>query len=96
MREIVHIQAGQCGNQIGAKFWEVRAASELRSKIALGGDSAHSYNTDCSLNSRAVAQAVRAIEHALPCQKLCLAFALSVSCCTFGAKLSNFGSLGPS
>jgi len=22
-REIVHIQAGQCGNQIGAKFWEV-------------------------------------------------------------------------
>ena len=24
MREIVHVQAGQCGNQIGAKFWEVR------------------------------------------------------------------------
>ncbi|EPQ11900.1 Tubulin beta-4 chain [Myotis brandtii] len=23
MREIVYIQAGQCGNQIGAKFWEV-------------------------------------------------------------------------
>ncbi|KAK1880387.1 Tubulin beta-7 chain [Dissostichus eleginoides] len=23
MRDIVHIQAGQCGNQIGAKFWEV-------------------------------------------------------------------------
>ena len=23
MREIVSIQAGQCGNQIGAKFWEV-------------------------------------------------------------------------
>ena len=22
-REIVHIQAGQCGNQIGAKFWEI-------------------------------------------------------------------------
>ncbi|XP_078211407.1 tubulin beta-4B chain [Callithrix jacchus] len=22
MREIVHLQAGQCGNQIGAKFWE--------------------------------------------------------------------------
>jgi len=29
MREIVHIQAGQCGNQIGAKFWEVRAAFEF-------------------------------------------------------------------
>lgn len=25
MREIVQIQAGQCGNQIGAKFWEVIA-----------------------------------------------------------------------
>jgi len=23
MREIVHMQGGQCGNQIGAKFWEV-------------------------------------------------------------------------
>lgn len=23
MREIIHVQAGQCGNQVGAKFWEV-------------------------------------------------------------------------
>ena len=23
MREIIHLQTGQCGNQIGAKFWEV-------------------------------------------------------------------------
>jgi hypothetical protein len=23
VREIVHIKVGQCGNQIGAKFWEV-------------------------------------------------------------------------
>ncbi|CAL5434073.1 unnamed protein product [Camellia sinensis] len=23
MREILHVQGGQCGNQIGAKFWEV-------------------------------------------------------------------------
>ncbi len=23
MREIVHLQTGQCGNQIGSKFWEV-------------------------------------------------------------------------
>ena len=28
MREIVHIQAGQCGNQIGAKFWEVSQTVE--------------------------------------------------------------------
>jgi hypothetical protein len=27
MREIVHIQGGQCGNQIGAKFWEVGGPS---------------------------------------------------------------------
>jgi len=23
MREIVHLQTGQCGNQIGSKFWEI-------------------------------------------------------------------------
>ena len=23
MREIVHVQAGQAGNQVGSKFWEV-------------------------------------------------------------------------
>ena len=23
MREIIHVQVGQCGNQIGSKFWEV-------------------------------------------------------------------------
>ncbi|KAI9012522.1 Tubulin/FtsZ, GTPase domain-containing protein, partial [Phycomyces nitens] len=22
MREVIHVQAGQCGNQIGQKFWE--------------------------------------------------------------------------
>ncbi|TDG49242.1 hypothetical protein AWZ03_004331 [Drosophila navojoa] len=26
MREIVHLQAGQCGNQIGSKFWEIISA----------------------------------------------------------------------
>ena len=25
MRELVHVQGGQCGNQMGAKFWEVIA-----------------------------------------------------------------------
>ena len=29
MRELVHIQGGQCGNQIGAKFWEVRSKFRL-------------------------------------------------------------------
>jgi tubulin beta len=23
LREIAHVQAGQCGNQMGTKFWEV-------------------------------------------------------------------------
>ena len=35
MREIVHLQAGQCGNQIGAKFWEVR---NDRPTDAIGGE----------------------------------------------------------
>ncbi len=34
MREIVHIQGGQCGNQIGAKFWEVRLPALLRRGMA--------------------------------------------------------------
>eukprot|EP00952_Eustigmatos_sp_NYUAD-ZCMA_P014165 55525-Eustigmatos_ZCMA.PRE.1 len=29
MREIVHVQGGQCGNQIGAKFWCVLGPSVL-------------------------------------------------------------------
>lgn len=34
MREIVHIQVGQCGNQIGTKFWETICAEH---KIGLDG-----------------------------------------------------------
>lgn len=30
MREIVHMQVGQCGNQTGAKFWQVRAIPKVR------------------------------------------------------------------
>lgn len=37
MREIVHIQGGQCGNQIGAKFWEVRRQSIGRLAALLAG-----------------------------------------------------------
>ena len=37
MREILHIQGGQCGNQIGAKFWEVVCAEH-------GIDSIGKYN----------------------------------------------------
>ncbi|KCZ75661.1 tubulin beta chain, partial [Anncaliia algerae PRA109] len=33
MREIIHLQTGQCGNQIGSKFWEV-----LSEEHAINGD----------------------------------------------------------
>ncbi|KAF6285051.1 tubulin beta 1 class VI [Rhinolophus ferrumequinum] len=41
MREIVHIQIGQCGNQIGYKFWEVIGEEHgIDSAGSYGGDSA--------------------------------------------------------
>ncbi|KAF2313284.1 hypothetical protein GH714_010133 [Hevea brasiliensis] len=42
MREILHIQGGQCGNQIGAKFWEVVCAEH-------GIDSTGRYHGDTDL-----------------------------------------------
>jgi len=42
MREIVHLQAGQCGNQIGAKFWEIISDEH-------GVDPTGSYNGDSDL-----------------------------------------------
>ncbi|MFQ6660323.1 hypothetical protein Gotur_028902 [Gossypium turneri] len=42
MREILHIQGGQCGNQIGAKFWEVICAEH-------GIDPTGRYNGDLDL-----------------------------------------------
>ncbi|KAI3732328.1 hypothetical protein L1987_63532 [Smallanthus sonchifolius] len=42
MREILHIQGGQCGNQIGAKFWEVVCAEH-------GIDSTGRYQGDSDL-----------------------------------------------
>ncbi|MBA0807400.1 hypothetical protein Gohar_023206, partial [Gossypium harknessii] len=42
MREILHIQGGQCGNQIGAKFWEVICDEH-------GIDNTGKYNGDSDL-----------------------------------------------
>jgi len=40
MREIVHLQAGQCGNQIGTKFWECMSAEHgINGDGAFEGDS---------------------------------------------------------
>eukprot|EP00816_Leptocylindrus_hargravesii_P001614 CAMPEP_0196803170 /NCGR_PEP_ID=MMETSP1362-20130617/2566_1 /TAXON_ID=163516 /ORGANISM="Leptocylindrus danicus, Strain CCMP1856" /LENGTH=445 /DNA_ID=CAMNT_0042174615 /DNA_START=89 /DNA_END=1426 /DNA_ORIENTATION=+ len=39
MREIVHLQAGQCGNQIGTKFWEVMSQEHgIQSDGTYGGN----------------------------------------------------------
>jgi len=39
MREIVHLQVGQCGNQIGSKFWEVISEEHgIDAKGNFGGD----------------------------------------------------------
>ena len=40
-REIVHIQAGQCGNQIGAKFWEI-----ISDEHGVGPDGIYSGDND--------------------------------------------------
>ncbi|CED83103.1 alpha-beta tubulin [Phaffia rhodozyma] len=44
MREIVHLQTGQCGNQIGAKFWEV-----LCDEHGIGADGTYEGDTDLQL-----------------------------------------------
>lgn len=44
MREIVHLQAGQCGNQIGAKFWEV-----MSEEHGIGCDGTYTGNKDMQL-----------------------------------------------
>ena len=28
MRELIHVQVGQCGNQVGTKFWETVSSEE--------------------------------------------------------------------
>ncbi|KAJ7924816.1 Tubulin/FtsZ, GTPase domain-containing protein [Mycena leptocephala] len=44
MREIVHLQTGQCGNQIGAKFWEV-----LSDEHSIGADGVYNGTNDLQL-----------------------------------------------
>ena len=48
MREIVAIQGGQCGNQIGAKFWEVVSDEH-------GIDPTGTYHGDSDLQVRSLA-----------------------------------------
>ena len=46
-REIVHIQCGQCGNQIGAKFWEIISDEH-------GVDPTGEYNGDSDLQQERI------------------------------------------
>jgi len=49
MREIVHLQAGQCGNQIGSKFWEVICDEHgIDPTGAYHGDSIYNLNVSMS------------------------------------------------
>ena len=53
MREIVHIQAGQCGNQIGAKFWEVIADEHgVDPTGTYHGDSTFSWRESTCISTR--------------------------------------------
>jgi tubulin beta len=44
-REILHMQAGQCGNQMGTKFWEV-----LCDENGIGGDGEYYGDNDAHLD----------------------------------------------
>jgi len=44
MREIVHLQVGQCGNQIGAKFWSV-----ISDEHGIQGDGTYKGDSDLQL-----------------------------------------------
>ena len=35
MRELIHVQVGQCGNQVGTKFWETVAFEEKNTIVVL-------------------------------------------------------------
>lgn len=50
MREIVHLQTGQCGNQIGTKFWEV-----ISDEHGVDPSGAHNLSLDSSPNGKAIA-----------------------------------------
>lgn len=46
MREIAHIQVGQCGNQIGTQFWEVICNEHGIDPVGIF-DGASDYQREC-------------------------------------------------
>lgn len=55
MREIVHLQVGQCGNQIGCKFWEIIAEEH-------GIDAAGSYSRPADTDDKSAANQLERID----------------------------------
>jgi len=49
MREIVHLQVGQCGNQIGTRFWEVLSQEHGLDKSGVYTDNTDQHTTDLQL-----------------------------------------------
>ncbi|KAH9995856.1 Tubulin/FtsZ, GTPase domain-containing protein [Xylariaceae sp. FL0662B] len=49
MREIVHLQTGQCGNQIGAAFWQL-----ISGEHGLGNDGIYAGTSDLQLERMGV------------------------------------------
>ncbi|KAM5387259.1 hypothetical protein ACJA88_001611 [Fusarium oxysporum] len=70
MREIVHVQVGQCGNQVGSSFWQTVSGEH-------GVDGSGSYNgTDDQQRERID---VYFAEARLPNLSLTIFFSLTVS-----------------
>jgi hypothetical protein len=63
MREIVHIQGGQCGNQIGSKFWEVICEEHCV-------DSVGSYHGDLDLQPNVLMYILMKLQAVVTCQEL--------------------------
>ena len=50
MREIVHLQVGQCGNQVSSKFWEVLATEHHLQPCGLRGEKTDTRGLDVYFN----------------------------------------------
>ncbi|KAF7346172.1 Tubulin beta chain [Mycena sanguinolenta] len=49
MREIVHLQTGQCGNQIGSRFWEVVSEEHGLDRTGVYADKTDQHTSDLQL-----------------------------------------------
>ena len=78
MRELVHIQAGQCGNQIGAKFWEVISDEHGIDPSTPLNPSSIVLSKDRALGEASVADLAFVARH----QRRCICSTTPALCCT--------------